>query len=223
MNIQLDCSVACIVSMQMCGLCLASIFCIFVRKTHLVLIVTSYYIMVGPLPRTVVDFWRMVWQERPSAIVMFTNCKEGGRVKCEQYWPETGSKKYGPFSVVRSDKEILADYTIRKLQVKVSFAGESLSLISIVLQITAGSESHSLIHFHFTSWPDHGVPAYASPVLSFQRLIRSHHVPSSGPLVVHCRYVLESFSYLCKSSFFSQCWSWSYWYLHHSGQCVGSN
>ena len=60
-----------------------------------------------------------MWQERPSAIVMLTNCEEGGRVKCEQYWPESGNKNYGPFQVIITNKQILADYTIRKLVVTV--------------------------------------------------------------------------------------------------------
>ena len=75
---------------------------------------------IGPLPDTVVDFWRMVWQERSSAIVMLANCEEGGRAKCEQYWPESGQKSFGPFVVYVSDKQIFADYTVRKLEVSVS-------------------------------------------------------------------------------------------------------
>ena len=52
-----------------------------------------------------------MWQERPSAIVMLTNCEEAGRVKCELYWPESGKKNYGPFQIIITDKQILADYT----------------------------------------------------------------------------------------------------------------
>ena len=77
-------------------------------------------LIIGPLPHTVVDFWRMVWQERPSAIVMLTNCEEGGRVKCEQYWPESGKQNYGPFQVILTDKQILTDYTVRSFVVTVS-------------------------------------------------------------------------------------------------------
>ena len=61
-----------------------------------------------------------MWQERPSAIVMLTNCEEGGRVKCEQYWPESGKKNYGPFLVIITDKQILADYTVRSFMITVS-------------------------------------------------------------------------------------------------------
>ena len=40
--------------------------------------------------------------------------------------------------------------------------------------------------FHFTTWPDHGVPDYATPILGFHRRVKSQHKPSRGPLLVHC-------------------------------------
>lgn len=40
--------------------------------------------------------------------------------------------------------------------------------------------------FHFTSWPDYGVPEYAGPLLMFLRRIKSHHKPTKGPLLIHC-------------------------------------
>ena len=75
----------------------------------------------GPLPKTVVDFWRLIWQERPPTIVMVTNVKEGIRIKCQQYWPESGKKDFGPFQVIITDQQIFADYTIRTLSVSVRY------------------------------------------------------------------------------------------------------
>ena len=40
--------------------------------------------------------------------------------------------------------------------------------------------------FHFTAWPDHGVPDYATPILAFHRRIQSQHKPSKGPILIHC-------------------------------------
>ncbi|KAF6768182.1 hypothetical protein AHF37_07657, partial [Paragonimus kellicotti] len=45
----------------------------------------------GPLPHTVNDFWRMVWEQRSAMIVSMTRLEERARVKCEQYWPENGN------------------------------------------------------------------------------------------------------------------------------------
>ena len=76
--------------------------------------------VTGPLPKTLVDFWRLVWQERPPSIVMITNLEEGGKIKCQQYWPESGRCQYGPFEVTLTDEQIMTDYTIRKLEAQVS-------------------------------------------------------------------------------------------------------
>ena len=40
--------------------------------------------------------------------------------------------------------------------------------------------------FHFTSWPDHGVPDYAGPLLTFLRRVKSQHKPTKGPVLIHC-------------------------------------
>ena len=81
----------------------------------------------GPLPKTLVDFWRLVWQEKPLTIVMVTNLKEGTKIKCQQYWPESGTKDFGPFQITTSDEQTLADYTTRTLVVQVRPLSLSLS------------------------------------------------------------------------------------------------
>lgn len=35
----------------------------------------------GPLPQTVGDFWRLVWEQQSHTLVMLTNCVESGRVR----------------------------------------------------------------------------------------------------------------------------------------------
>ena len=62
----------------------------------------------------------MMWQERPPIIVMLTNLMENNKVKCQQYWPDSGSVSYGPFTVTITDQQVLADYAVRQLQLAVS-------------------------------------------------------------------------------------------------------
>ena len=41
--------------------------------------------------------------------------------------------------------------------------------------------------FHFTSWPDHGVPKFATSLISFIRRVQKSHNKDLGiPLLVHC-------------------------------------
>ena len=57
-----------------------------------------------------------------------------------------------------------------------------------LFQILGGDE-HPLkvTQFHFTSWPDHGVPQYVSPILAFHRRVKKDYKPT-GPITLHCRY-----------------------------------
>ena len=80
------------------------------------------YVCPGPVPSTIVDFWRMVWQERVPSVVMITNLVEGKKTKCEQYWPSSGSQDFGPFHISITHQLILADYTVRTLSVEVEKA-----------------------------------------------------------------------------------------------------
>ena len=74
------------------------------------------------MKKTLVDFWRLIWQERPVCIVMVTNLKEGTKSKCEQYWPNTvtESEVFGPFTVTLIDEMIYPDFAIHNLSVTVS-------------------------------------------------------------------------------------------------------
>lgn len=50
------------------------------------------------------------------------------------------------------------------------------------------NEVREVKQFHFTGWPDHGVPYHATGLLSFIRRVKISNPPSAGPIVVHCRY-----------------------------------
>ena len=73
------------------------------------------------MKKTLVDFWRLIWQERPEIIVMVTNLKEGAKSKCEQYWPDSQMEnmEIGLFTVILADEQILPEYVVRILTVKV--------------------------------------------------------------------------------------------------------
>ena len=78
------------------------------------------YNYLGPLNKTLVSFWHLIWQEKVSAIVMVTNITEDKKIKCQQYWPDSESKDFGPFKVTLNDQQMFSDYIVRHLSVQVS-------------------------------------------------------------------------------------------------------
>ncbi|KAM9376093.1 receptor-type tyrosine-protein phosphatase beta-like [Pholidichthys leucotaenia] len=125
----------------------------------------------GPLPTTVKDFWRMIWEKNVQTLVMLTRCNEQGRVKCEQYW-ESGTKHYDNITVTTTSEIPLDDWIIRDFDIK----------------NVKTAETRSVRHFHFTAWPDHGVPETTELLISFRHLVREHMNQYSrhSPTVVHC-------------------------------------
>uniref|UniRef100_A0AAR2KNF3 protein-tyrosine-phosphatase n=1 Tax=Pygocentrus nattereri TaxID=42514 RepID=A0AAR2KNF3_PYGNA len=128
-----------------------------------------YIATQGPMQETVRDFWRMIWQENSASIVMVTNLVEVGRVKCVRYWPDE-TEVYGDIKVTLIETEPLAEYVIR----------------TFTVQKKGHHEIREIRQFHFTSWPDHGVPCYATGLLGFVRQVKFLNPPDAGPIVVHC-------------------------------------
>lgn len=58
-----------------------------------------------------------------------------------------------------------------------------------VLPLQRGySARHEVKQFHFTSWPEHGVPYHATGLLAFIRRVKASTPPDAGPIVIHCRW-----------------------------------
>ena len=74
-------------------------------------------------------------------------------------------------------------HTLYSMLVMLSFIFLRMSNVCI----QKGGKSHEVVQYHFTSWPDHGVPEYAGPLLNYLRRIKAQHKPSKGPILVHCR------------------------------------
>ncbi|XP_028915875.1 receptor-type tyrosine-protein phosphatase eta [Ornithorhynchus anatinus] len=126
----------------------------------------------GPLPNTLDDFWRMVWEKNIYSIVMLTKCVEQGRTKCEEYWPSKQAQHYGEITVAMTSEIVLPEWTIRDFTVKNSKT----------------NEGHPLRQFHFTSWPDHGVPETTDLLINFRYLVHDFKKqnPPECPVLVHC-------------------------------------
>ncbi|XP_073400593.1 receptor-type tyrosine-protein phosphatase F isoform X12 [Dendrobates tinctorius] len=130
----------------------------------------AYIATQGPLPETLSDFWRMVWEQRTTTIVMMTRLEEKSRVKCDQYWPSRGTETYGMIQVTLLDTVELATYTVR----------------TFALYKNGSCEKREIRQFQFMAWPDHGVPEYPTPILAFLRRVKACNPTDAGPMVVHC-------------------------------------
>ncbi|XP_032388556.1 receptor-type tyrosine-protein phosphatase F isoform X23 [Etheostoma spectabile] len=130
----------------------------------------AYIATQGPLPETLSDFWRMVWEQRSNTIIMMTRLEEKSRVKCDQYWPSRGTETYGMIQVTMLDTVELATYSVR----------------TFALYKNGSSEKREMRQFQFMAWPDHGVPEYPTPILAFLRRVKACNPPDAGPMVVHC-------------------------------------
>ncbi|XP_065344148.1 receptor-type tyrosine-protein phosphatase T-like [Cloeon dipterum] len=127
----------------------------------------AYIATQGPRVNTLDDFWRMVWQEKVPLIVMVTNLLEGGKNKCEKYWPDNNQEvTHGRITVRTVDKEVNADY------------------VSRVLSVSCNNSNRLVQHLHYTVWPDHGVPLYPQSMAVFVEKIAEKNY--AHPILVHC-------------------------------------
>lgn len=71
------------------------------------------------MANTIVDFWKMVWRENSSAIVMITKLKER-KEKCSEYMP-TGcseSHSYEQFEIKVKNVRNADHYTVRMVSLQ---------------------------------------------------------------------------------------------------------
>ena len=77
----------------------------------------EYIAAQGPLPDTLGDFWRMIWDYNVPTIVMLTNLVEKGKTKCSQYWPNASQQHYANIKVTLVNTITQADFVIRSFQI----------------------------------------------------------------------------------------------------------
>lgn len=130
-----------------------------------------YIACQGPLPTTLGDFWQMVWEQKSNVIAMMTQEVEGGKVKCQRYWPDS------PRSAEMVDDRL--QITLVKDQHLDNFI---IRLIEV--KDVQTNEIQHVTHLNYTGWPDHGTPSQPEQLLTFISYMR--HVHRSGPIITHC-------------------------------------
>ncbi|KAF2360951.1 PTP type protein phosphatase [Trinorchestia longiramus] len=93
--------------------------------------------------------------------------------KCVQYWPKEGqSQQYDNITVLNICQSSNNDYTLREF-----------------LVTKGDNASRTVYHYHFTAWPDHGVPSDPGCVLNFLHDVNKRQdelLGPRGPIIVHC-------------------------------------
>ncbi|XP_044068650.1 tyrosine-protein phosphatase non-receptor type 22 isoform X2 [Siniperca chuatsi] len=117
----------------------------------------AYIATQGPLPHTVLDFLRMLWEYNIMK-------------KCERYWPQKQEQPFvcEPFTVYCDSEENKGDYLTR------------------TLRVTYHNFSRTLKQLHYVNWPDHGVPDSIPPILEMLHEMRSNQAHDDIPICIHC-------------------------------------
>ncbi|KAE9413449.1 hypothetical protein Angca_006972 [Angiostrongylus cantonensis] len=139
----------------------------------------EYISTQGCLPNTLLDFWRMVWQENTRVIVMTTREMECSRSKCHVYWP-----------ALREELK-LRDFVVKTVEeVKVPDDDGLDMFIKRRFMVTKkGMPQRELFHLQFIGWPDHGCPEHPESVLRFLDAVDiacKKAISTQGPVIVHC-------------------------------------
>ncbi|XP_067227661.1 tyrosine-protein phosphatase non-receptor type 22 isoform X2 [Chanodichthys erythropterus] len=130
----------------------------------------AYIATQGPLPNTVLDFWRMLWEYNVQVVVMACREFEMGRKKCERYWPASKEDVFvcEPFNIHYESDENKGEYLIR------------------TLKVTCKQVSRTLKQLHYVNWPDHGVPDSIPAILELLQDMRIYQDHDELPICIHC-------------------------------------
>lgn len=136
----------------------------------------KYILAQGPLPATVGHFWLTVWQRNSKAVLMLNRVIEKGQLKCHQYWP------------VKPEDTLDMDDVNLTLKHVDSKPGQHYTVRTLRLTNQKTEESREILHFHYTTWPDFGVPQCPDSFLEFLHAVRDSGSLDEevGPAVVHC-------------------------------------
>ncbi|XP_006868861.1 PREDICTED: tyrosine-protein phosphatase non-receptor type 23 [Chrysochloris asiatica] len=129
----------------------------------------------APLPGTAADFWLMVHEQKVSVIVMLVSEAEMEKQKVTRYFPtERGQPTvHGALTLALSSVRTTETHVERVLS----------------LQFRDQSLKRSLVHLHFPTWPELGLPDSPSNLLRFIQEVHAHYLhqrPLHTPIVVHC-------------------------------------
>uniref|UniRef100_A0A8R1XMG4 Protein-tyrosine-phosphatase n=2 Tax=Onchocerca TaxID=6281 RepID=A0A8R1XMG4_ONCVO len=132
----------------------------------------AYIATQGPIPHTVNDFWRMIWEHESSIIVMLVRAMETSREKYYEYWPTELGAQFGYLVVEPIAEYNMSQYVLREFRITDTESGQT----------------KTLRHFQYVEWPDHCPPKSAELFIDFIHQVHRTKTQFGvdGPITVHC-------------------------------------
>ena len=122
----------------------------------------QFYCCPLPLPYKLAAFWRQVWQLRVSVMVVLEPLAREGRVVSQVYWPNTGTVRYGRYSVCLQSTTVLAAHTVRSFR------------------LAAGRDSRTITQLEWS-----GGPLDPAGLLALVRAAGRQQAGSPAPTLLH--------------------------------------
>jgi len=136
----------------------------FINANH---VLGNYIACQAPILSTFSDFWRMIWEQGTSIIVMLTKLFEAGRTKAHMYWPNSFFK-FGELTITKLEEHEFEFFVLRRFL------------------LAKGDNSRIVFQLHFTAWPDQGVPSSTKGIRQLVKYVNMIRSPRDSPIVVHC-------------------------------------
>lgn len=133
----------------------------------------SFIVTQDPMENTIADFWRMVFDQEVTTIVMLSELGSGEQC-CNKYWPDD-EETYEHISVKLVSSESYPKYSSR----------------SFLLTNTKNGDALTVTHFHYIGWSGllGEVPLVTYGIMEIITRVQSHidvSLSTATPTLVHC-------------------------------------
>lgn len=145
---------------------------------------TDWIMTQAPVAASFRDFWKMVWDNNVSVIVMLTEFIENNVRKASKYWK---SKQYS-YQAYETLNNMDYHLTLNKEQTIQLICGKlTIFTLSYHNQKT-NNETRKIYHIQYKNWRDHTGPASFDDIdnlINYMELF-SNSSGNSEPAIVHC-------------------------------------
>lgn len=134
----------------------------------------AYIATQTPLPNTVDDFWRLVWEHNSPIIVMLNEAPPPAHVQQDVYWPMERSTRYQHLLVEPMVEYNMPHFILREFR----------------LTDTRDGQSRTLRQFQLHGWSnDQVVPKSAEAMIDLIGQVHKTQAQfgQDGPITVHCK------------------------------------